>query len=101
MSASMRPASASATAVLPDAVGPKIATTSKLRAGPGGLLEAMLQLVRVGLLDERTVLLGMRLAPLAEPRDGLRDPRVERRRRRPVKEVARLADVGDVAGHLA
>src|SRR5829696_2566538 len=77
ISPSTRSATASATAVLPDAVGPKIATTLELRAGAGGLLEAMLELVRIGLLDERTVLLRVCLAPLAEPRDAFRNTGVE------------------------
>src|SRR5215218_9224206 len=100
-SPSTRSATASATAVLPDAVGPKIARTLALRARAGGLLEAMLELVRVGLLEERAVLLRVRLAPLAEPRYAFRNARVERRRGRPVEEVARLANVRHVARHLA
>src|SRR6476661_1210763 len=89
-----------ATAVLPDAVGPKSARTD-LRGSAGRLLEAMLDLGRRAGAFERAVLLGMHRAPIAEPRDAPRDALVERRLRLPVEELARLAHVGDVVRHLA
>ena len=42
----------------------------------------------------------VRGSPLAEPRDRARDALVERHLRLPAEQVARLADVGDVARHL-
>src|SRR5689334_18457364 len=87
-----------ATAVLPDAVGPKRARTC-LRAR--GLLEAMLDLAGEARPLERAVLLRVRRAPFLEPCDRARDALVERRLRLPGEQLARLADVGDVVRHLA
>src|ERR687888_2358579 len=85
-------ATASATAVLPDAVGPKIATTRSLGDGKleGGLL-------RHPVADEVGGVLGM----LAEPRHRARDALVERHLWFPAEQVACLADVRDVVRHLA
>src|SRR5262245_2938244 len=94
-----RSRSSPATAVFPDAVGPKSART--LRAGAGGELEAMLDLVGRLRADERAVLLRMRGAPLLEPGDRARDADFERRLRLPPEQLARLADVGHVVRHLA
>src|SRR5256885_10521813 len=83
-------ATASATAVLPDAVGPKIATTlgdGKLEVG----------LLRHPVADE----IGGVLRMLAEPGDRARDPFVERYARLPAEEVAGLANVRDVMRDLA
>src|SRR6476661_1861244 len=86
-----------ATAVFPDAVGPKSAKTC---LGPGGLFEAMRELIRALRTFERPVLLGVSRAPLFEPRDRLRDAVVQRRRRRPAEHVVCLADIRDVVRDL-
>src|SRR5438477_11000391 len=88
-----------ATAVLPEAVGPKSAMT--LRAGGCRLLEAMLDLGRAARALERPVFLGMGRTPLAEPRDRARDALRERRLRLPAEQPARPAHVRDVVRHLA
>src|SRR5690242_8527350 len=75
--------------------------TAGLAVGAGRLLEAMLDLARGARADERTIFLRVRAAPLVEPGDGARDAVAERRRRLPAEQLARLADVGDVVGHLA
>src|SRR5439155_16155369 len=82
-----------ATAVFPDAVGPKSASNV---LGARGLFEAMRELIRSLRAFERPVLVGMRRTPLLEPRDRLRYAFVQRRRRRPAKHVVRLADIRDV-----
>src|SRR3954464_4582034 len=89
-----RSATASATAVLPEAVGPKIARTTPGRLGDGKL--------EVGLLrDPVTDEVGGVLRVLAEPGDGALDAHVQRHARLPAEEVARLANVGDVMRDLA
>src|SRR5215212_7975674 len=87
-----RSATASATAVLPDAVGPKIARTCPL---VGGNLE-------VGLLRHPVPgEVGRMLRVLAEPGNGPWDPFLERDARLPAEQVACLPDVCDVMRHLA
>src|SRR5215211_1921507 len=95
-SAGMRPAIASATAVLPDAVGPKMARTALDGRSDGKRLPA-----RTGAFAlDRTVFLRMACAMLRKPGSGLRDPVVERRFRRPAEQVARFRDVRHVSRHL-
>src|SRR5512133_1265651 len=84
------PPTRSATAVLPDAVGPKIATM----LGDGKLEVGFL---RHPVADEVCGVLRV----LAEPGDRARDSLVERHARLPAEQVARLADVRDVVRHLA
>src|SRR5512133_3131929 len=86
------PATVSATALLPDAVGPKMART---RPSVRGKLEV--GLLRHPVADEVRRMLGM----LPEPGDGARDPLFQRDARLPAEQVASLADVGDVVRHLA
>src|SRR5919197_2555118 len=86
-----------ATAVLPEAVGPKSART--LRAGGRRLLEAMLDLGRGARAFERPVFLGMGPAPLAEPGDRPRNALRERSLRLPAEQPARLAHIRDVVRH--
>src|SRR6185312_14188425 len=81
-----------ATAVFPDAVGPKSARTD-LDARAGGLLEAMLDLAGKARPLERAVFLRMRGAPLLEPRDRTWNPVGERCLRLPAQQLARLADI--------
>src|SRR5436189_163679 len=89
-SPSSRLATRSATAVLPDAVGPKMATT----LGDGKL--------EVGFLGHPVAHeVGGVLGVLAEPGDRARDAFVERHARLPAEQVARLADVGDIVRYLA
>src|SRR5688500_12487842 len=92
----MRAAIAFATADFPDAVGPKIPRTLPGRCGGKRLPP------RAGALAlHRAVLLRVGGAVLREPRDRVRNPLVQRRLRRPAEQLARLADVGDVARDLA
>jgi len=101
-SASSRASSACATALLPDAVGPKIARTLGVLGGfAAGLLEAMLDLAGLVLGYVRAIFLGMVAAPFAEPGNGIRNPLCEWRCRCPAEQIVRLADVGDVVRHLA
>src|SRR4051794_2101210 len=89
-----------ATAVLPDAVGPKSART-RLDAIRGAPLEAMLHLAGGARPLERAVFLRMGHAPLLEPCDRTRDALGKRRLRLPAEELACLADVGHIVRDLA
>src|SRR6476469_8986863 len=88
-----------ATAVLPDAVGPKSART-RLDAVGGAPFEAMLHLAGGARPLERAVFLRMGRAPLLEPRDRPRDALGERYPRLPAEQLAGLPDVGYVVRHL-
>src|SRR5437763_7277585 len=87
-----RAATASATAVLPDAVGPKIARTRSLRSGNrGARLPANLGILRekhVG--GKRAVLLRMLGAVLLEPGDRTPDPLLEGHARLVAEQLACL-----------
>src|SRR6266516_1198561 len=91
--------SRAATAVFPDAVGPKSART--LRPSRRGLLEAMLDLSHRACALEGPILLRMRRTPLAEPRDRTRDTVGERRLGLPAEQLACLGHVCDVMRDLA
>src|SRR5438034_8055076 len=96
-----RSASASATAVFPDAVGPKSARALTGRNGRAGLPAkfGILRKQRVG--RERRVLARVRSAVLAEPRDSERDSLVERDARLVREQLACSRQVGDVVGPLS
>src|ERR687888_2254103 len=104
-----RSATASAMAVLPDAVGPKIAMTTRRRlAAPlgrgnrGARLPANLGVLReerVG--GKRAVLFRMCGAVLLEPGDRARNALLERHARLVAEQLPRLREVGDVVRHLA
>src|SRR6478752_547650 len=81
-----------ATAVLPDAVGPKRASSGGLGRA-GGLLVAMRDVARraIGVIDP----------PGAEPLDGALDALLERHLRLVSEQPPRLRHVGDVVRHLA
>src|SRR5439155_15258959 len=96
-----RSATASATAVLPDAVGPKIATTLTGRNGRAGLPAKLGVLGEERVGGERIVLFRVRGSMIAKPGDGARDPLVERDRRLVSEQLPRLRQVGDVVRHLA
>src|SRR3954469_1651027 len=93
-----------ATAVLPEAVGPKSASSRGLReVGAGGLLEAMRNVAggAVRILDDGDLLFGMLGPPRPEPLHGAPDPFVERDLRLVPEQPARLGHVRDVVRHLA
>src|SRR5438874_5938774 len=96
-----RSATASATAVLPDAVGPKIATTLTGRNRRAGLPAKLgvLREERVG--RERSVLFRVGGTTIAEPRHGTRNSLVERDGRLVPEQLPRPRQVGDVVRHLA
>src|SRR5437660_3743561 len=93
-----RSATASATAVLPDAVGPKIAMTEPLGSGdrrarlPGNL--GVLREKRVG--GKRALFFRMRRAVFPEPGDRARDPLLERHAGLVAEQLSRLRQIGDV-----
>src|SRR5580765_6774811 len=93
-------ATASATAVLPEAVGPKIARTlgadwrARLPANVGVLWEESVR-------RQRSVFFGMRRAVLLEPRHGTCDALLERNRGLVSEQLARLRQIGDVVRDLA
>src|SRR6202790_1969194 len=91
----MRVASAHATAVLPDAVGPKSATTLGSAGGIG--LPVELALLR----DDRAILLRVRGAVLAKPGDRTLEALLEGYLRLPGEQRPGLGDIRDVVGHLA
>src|SRR6476661_8345021 len=91
-----------ATAVLPEAVGPKRASSGGLGRA-GGLLEAMRDVARraIGVLDDGDLFLRVIDPPGAEPLDGALDALLERHLRLVPEHFARLRHVGDVVGHFA
>src|SRR2546426_12432045 len=96
-----RSATASATAVLPDAVGPNMATTLRgtdCRTGlPANL--GILREERVG--RERSVFLGVRRTVILEPGYRPGDPLLERHGGLVPEQLARLRQGGDVVRDLA
>src|SRR5919198_4263699 len=95
-----RSATASATAVLPDAVGPKMATTLGADSGRTGLPANLCVLRKQRVGRKRAVLFRMRRAVLLEPGDRARDALLERHLRLVAQQLARLGQIGDVVGHL-
>src|SRR6478752_6970150 len=90
-----------ATAVLPEAVGPKRASSGGLGRA-GGLLEAMRDVARraIGVLDDGDLFLRVIAPPGAEPLDGALDALLERHLRLIPEQPACLRHIGDVMRHL-
>src|SRR6478735_10781938 len=101
-SAASRSRRTPATAVLPDAVGPKMASSGGLGRA-GGLLVAMRDVARraIGVLDHGDLLLRVIDPPGAEPLDGALDALLEWHLRLVAEQPPRLRHVGDVVRHLA
>src|SRR2546430_1880766 len=96
-----RSATASAAAVLPEAVGPKIATTLGADSGGAGLPANLCVLRKERVWRQRTVLFGVRRPVLLEPCDRARDAGLGRHAGLVIEELPRLRRIGDVMGHFA
>jgi len=86
---------------LPEAVGPKIATTLGRADRRAGLPANVRVLREESVCRERPVFLRVRRPVLLEPRDRAGDSLVERYRRLVTEQFTRLGQIGDIVRDLA